>query len=124
MTRDARRAPHDGHGGELAHAVEGYLLVQAHHEQALREAGQLCARLPWLTTAQADDLTRHYVRQRADLTRQMLQTTAERAAELRGEYEERFALLRQRLLRRHVAGACTVLACVSAAGTAAYLLGL
>ncbi|GKQ41464.1 hypothetical protein [Streptomyces sp. A012304] len=116
MRRGRRRASYD-EGNALANTVEGYLLARAHHDEARREAEDLCARMPWLTTAQAEDVTRHYVRQRIALTRRMLRTTTERAAELRREYEDRYAVLRRELLRRHTVGACAVLA--AAAGVSA-----
>ncbi|MFJ3640054.1 hypothetical protein ACIPRD_09910 [Streptomyces sp. NPDC090108] len=95
----------------VANEVEGYLLLHAEREQAEREAAALCARLSWLTTGQAEDLTRHYTEQRMGLTRQALQATADRAKRLRGEYEARYADLRRTLLKRHAACASVVLAC-------------
>jgi hypothetical protein len=103
-------APPDRSSGELANEVEGFLLLQAEREQAQREAEALCARLPWLTTGQAEDLTRHYTEQRLGLTRQALQAFADRAGRLRGEYEARYADLRRTLLRRHGVWACLLLA--------------
>ncbi|WP_367320424.1 hypothetical protein [Streptomyces sp. HUAS ZL42] len=122
MTASSRRgAPLDRQGGALANEVEGYLLAQAEREQAQREAEVLCARLPWLTTGQAEDLTRHYTEQRLGLTRQALQATADRAERLRGEYEARYAALRRTLLRRHAACACLLVAFSAAAGAAGSL---
>ncbi|MFD5266337.1 hypothetical protein [Streptomyces sp. NPDC058335] len=111
----------DGRDGVLAAEAEGYLLARAHREQAHREAEDLCARLPWLTTAQADDLAHHYIRQRNHLTRLMFQETLRRAAELRQEYESRYAVLRRDLLRRHAAFACALLTCAAGVSTAAGL---
>ncbi|XHM64602.1 hypothetical protein ACE6JH_31090 [Streptomyces nigra] len=68
----------------VADEAAGYLLVHDHHVQACREAAELCERLPWLTTAQAEDMSRQYVQQRVDLTRRMLRATVERAEQLRG----------------------------------------
>lgn len=116
MRRGRQRASCD-EGKALANTIEGYLLARAHHDEARREAEDLCARMPWLTTAQAEDVTEHYVRQRIALTRRMLRTTTERAAELRREYEDRYAALRRDLLRRHTVCACAVLA--AAAGVSA-----
>lgn len=103
----------------LADETEGYLLAHAHRDQARREAEELCARLPWLTTGQAEELTVHYIRRRLDVTRQLMLSTVRRAEELRGEYESRYAELRSALLRRHAAGACAVLACAAGAGSLA-----
>jgi hypothetical protein len=104
-------APYDDPRHALADEAEGYLLAHAHREDARREAEDLCARMPWLTTAQAEELTCHYVRRRLDVTRQLLRSTVRRAEELRQEYESRYAALRHTLLRRHAACACAVLAC-------------
>lgn len=116
-----KRGRHEAPAGEprsvLADETEGYLLAHAQREQAQREAEDLCARMAWLTTAQAEELTGHYVRRRLDVTRQLMLGTVRRAEELRQEYETRYADLRRALLRRHAAGACAVLAC--AAGVSA-----
>ncbi|MFE3637726.1 hypothetical protein [Streptomyces cellostaticus] len=110
-------APRDG---SLANEVEGYLLLHAELEQARHEAETLCARLPWLTTGQAEDLTRHYTEQRLDLTRRALQATADRAKRLRGEYEARYRALRRTLVRRHAMAACFLLTCTGTANTLAW----
>ncbi|MET8956822.1 hypothetical protein [Streptomyces sp. NPDC004533] len=123
MTSSSRHgAPLDRHSGTLANEVEGYLLLQAEREPAQREAEALCARLPWLTSAQAEDLARHYTEQRLGLTRQALQATADRAKRLRGEYETRYATLRRTLRRRHAVCACLLIACSTAASAGACLL--
>ncbi|MFJ8946264.1 hypothetical protein ACIRG4_24030 [Streptomyces sp. NPDC102395] len=121
MRRGGRRTSGEDTGGALVNTVEGYLLARAHHDEARREAEELCDRLPWLTTAQAEDVSRHYVRQRVDLTRRMLRTTVDRAAELRREYEARYAALRRELLRRHIAFASAALACAAGIGVLAGL---
>ncbi|GAB2735435.1 hypothetical protein [Streptomyces bullii] len=115
--------PHGDRESALAAEAEGYLLARLHHDRALREAEDLCVLLPWLTTAQAEDLTRHYVDRRRELTRRMLLDTVRRADELRQEYESRYAALRRDLLRRHAAGACAVLACAGGMSTLLCLLG-
>ncbi|MEU2281112.1 hypothetical protein ABZ614_03895 [Streptomyces sp. NPDC013178] len=117
MRRLGRQASHGEGDGEPANTVEGYLLALSHHDQARLEAEQLCARMPWLTTAQAEDVAHHYVRQRIDLTRQMLQSTVERAAQLREEYETRYRALRRDLLRRHAAWACALVVSVGGVST-------
>ncbi|MER7800232.1 hypothetical protein ABTX71_07890 [Streptomyces parvulus] len=118
MTGDSPHSPTN----HLATQVEGYLLLQAEQERARSEAVALCARLPWLTTAQAEDLTRHYTTQRLDLTQQMLQTMVQRAGQLRREYEARYLALRRTLLKRQAAATAAILVCASAAITGAYLL--
>ena len=114
--------PCDQRAAALANQVEGYLLLQAEWDRAQREAEQLCASLPWLTTGQAEDLTRHYTQQRLALTRRLLHATADRALELRQEYQARYDLLRRRLLKRHTACAALLLGGVGAAGSVTYLL--
>ncbi|WP_234376905.1 hypothetical protein [Streptomyces sp. TP-A0356] len=96
-------------GALLANEVEGYLLAHAQYDSAHREAAALCARLPWLTGAQAEDITRHYVEQRLDLVRHLLRSTAERADQLRCEYETRYAGLRRTLLKLHAVLASALL---------------
>jgi hypothetical protein len=114
--------PHDDGHDALAAEAEGYLLAHLHHDHARREAEGLCARMPWLTTAQAEELSRHYIRHRIDLTRQMMLSTAHRAGQLRQEYESRYTDLRHTLLKRHAAGACAALACVGGVSMLAYML--
>ncbi|MCF3130987.1 hypothetical protein IPZ69_11530 [Streptomyces olivochromogenes] len=105
----------------MATDVEGYLIAHAEREQAQREAEGLCARLPWLTTGQAEDLTRHYTEQRLGLTRQALQATADQAKRLRGEYEAHYRALRRTLLQRHVVIACVLLGSITAVNTLMWL---
>ncbi|CAL9605439.1 hypothetical protein SUDANB6_05539 [Streptomyces sp. enrichment culture] len=107
----------------LAAEAEGYLMARAHLDDAHREARALCAALPWLTTAQAEDLSRHYVEQRIALARRLLQDTIRRAGELRQEYEARYRTLRRTLLRRHAACASVLMACAAGIGTAFSALG-
>ncbi|POX51117.1 hypothetical protein C3488_12860 [Streptomyces sp. Ru72] len=85
------------------------MLAHAEYDRAHREAEALCARLPWLTTAQAEDLVHHYVSRRLDITRQTLATIARRARELRDEYEARYITLRRALFKAHAACACALL---------------
>ncbi|MEU6221948.1 hypothetical protein ABZ845_31285 [Streptomyces sp. NPDC047022] len=123
MTSSSRhRAPQDRHGRTLTNEIEGYLLLHTERGQAQREAEALCARLHWLTRAQAEELTHHYTEQRLGLTRQALQATADRAEGLRREYETRYATLRRTLLRRHAACACLLIACSTTAGALVRLL--
>ncbi|MFF1301552.1 hypothetical protein [Streptomyces sp. NPDC058307] len=123
MIGNRARTPRPGRATtSLAAEAEGYLLLHSHHHKARREAEQLCARMPWLTTAQAEELTHHYVDQHVELTRHMLQDTVRRADQLRQEYETRYGELRRALLRRHTAFASTVLACATGLGAAAGVL--
>ncbi|WP_239768931.1 hypothetical protein [Streptomyces sp. CL12-4] len=122
MTHERPAAPLDQDACALASQVEGYLLLQAEREQARREAQALCACLPWLTTAQAEDLTNRYCEQRLHLARRTLEAVAARADQLRDEYETRYAALRHTLLKRHAACASLLLVCASTASTSSYLL--
>ncbi|GAA3068204.1 hypothetical protein [Streptomyces glomeratus] len=116
------QVPRGEQGAALANEVEGYLLLCAERDQALREAQTLCARLPWLTSTQAEDITDHYVQQRLEITRQMLRTVAGRAEQLRSEYEARYAALRRSLLKGHAACAAAVLACATGTSALASIL--
>ncbi|MEV5333691.1 hypothetical protein [Streptomyces werraensis] len=118
-SRSRRALAHDA-SAVMAEA-EGIVMARSHMAEARREAEALCADLPWLTTGQAEDLTRRYVDRRIDLTRQMLRTTVRRADELRREYEARYAELRGALLRRHVAWPCGLLACATGINGALWL---
>ncbi|MFJ4978479.1 hypothetical protein ACIP6X_24585 [Streptomyces coeruleorubidus] len=122
MRPGGHEAPYGDSRHALADEAEGYLLAHAHRDQARREAEDLCARMPWLTTAQAEELIGHYVRRRLDVTRQLLRSTVRRAEELRQEYESRYAALRHTLLRRHAACACAVLACAGGVSALTVLL--
>ncbi|MBV7694264.1 hypothetical protein KWI83_00905 [Streptomyces sp. TRM70350] len=107
----------------LANEVEGYLIARAEQEEARREAEELCSRLPWLTTAQAEDLTRHHIDQRLEVTRRILRRSVRRADQLHQAYEARYAELRRTLLKRHAACGCALLACATAIGAATAVLG-
>ncbi|MCH0567557.1 MULTISPECIES: hypothetical protein [unclassified Streptomyces] len=107
----------------LTRQIEGYLRAQRDREQARAEAEAFCARLPWLTSAQAEDVARHYAERRLELTRQTLRHTVRHAGELRREYEARYAALRHRLITRHVVVASTVVACATVLSAALCLLG-
>ncbi|WP_406447598.1 hypothetical protein OG782_01765 [Streptomyces sp. NBC_00876] len=94
--------------------MEGYLLWNAEVEQARRLARRFTDELPWLTTAQREDVERVYAADRAAASRVMLARIAVRATELRGEYGERYRRLRARCVAAAVvcvgtaSGACTV----------------
>jgi hypothetical protein len=119
MIKGRGRNPDDGQVSALIAEAEGHLMAQAHLDAARREAEELCAELSWLTAAQAEDVVRHYIRRRLDFTRAMLRTTAERAVQLRQEYEARYAALRRDVLTRHAVCALAVLAAAGGLGTLA-----
>ncbi|MEU3982394.1 hypothetical protein AB0F77_20215 [Streptomyces sp. NPDC026672] len=109
-------------GAALAGEVAAYLLVRAERDQAQREAELLCSRLPWLTTAQTEDVVRRYVEQHLLSTAQATHTDAARAHRLRTEYERRYLTLRRTLLKLHAAYASALLVCAAAAVTAGELV--
>ncbi|WP_299538190.1 hypothetical protein [uncultured Streptomyces sp.] len=95
--------------------MEGYLLWNAEIEDARRRATRLTDQLPWLTSAQREDVERVYVADRAAASRETLTRIAERAAELRGEYTARYEQLRMRCV------AATLVATAGLGGTGAAL---
>lgn len=94
--------------------MEGYLLWNAEIEEARRLARRFTDELPWLTTAQREDVERVYAADRAEASRVMLVRIAARATELRGEYSRRYRRLGARCVAAAVVcvgtagGACTV----------------
>ncbi|RPK54227.1 hypothetical protein EES43_29130 [Streptomyces sp. ADI96-02] len=78
--------------------LEGFLLLNAEVERARRQARRFTDELPWLTTAQRDDVERVYLADRVAVTRASLTRVRDRALELRGEYTERYERLRARCL--------------------------
>ncbi|WP_433544377.1 hypothetical protein ACQPZG_04150 (plasmid) [Streptomyces sp. CA-294286] len=90
--------------------LEGYLLGQAEIQRARSQGEDFAGRLPWLTTAQHEEVARQYARDRLATTRQALAAVHARQAELREEYTARYQALRQQLLCRCVALLVTALA--------------
>ncbi|MER8069258.1 hypothetical protein ABTZ59_13320 [Streptomyces sp. NPDC094034] len=90
--------------------IEGYLLWSAEVEDVRRQAARFTAQLPWLTTAQREDVERVYTADRLAASRAMLVRISDRATELRREYTARYRRLRTRAL------AAAVLAVGAASG--------
>ncbi|MFG2589752.1 hypothetical protein [Streptomyces sp. NPDC048438] len=88
--------------------VEGYLLWNAEVEEARRQARRFTDALPWLTTAQREDVERVYTVDRIEACRDTLTRIAGRAHELRGEYTERYDRLRARCVALSVLAVSTV----------------
>jgi hypothetical protein len=94
--------------------IEGYLLAEREKAAARSEAEKFADRLPWLLTAQREELVCRYAEARTELARRQLAAVAERCSQLRTEYEQRYRALRLRLI-----GACAaalaglVLGCVT-----------
>jgi hypothetical protein len=89
--------------------IEGFLLLQAEYDVAERDAHHFTGRMPWLTTAQAEDVTCQYLAERTRLTEQTLGVIVRRSSLLRDEYEARYALLRSRMLKLSAATLCAAL---------------
>ncbi|MGC0377754.1 hypothetical protein [Streptomyces sp. SAI-229] len=87
--------------------LEGHLLWAAEVEEARRQARRFAGELPWLTTAQREEVERVYRADRIAVSRAALVRIRDRAAELRTEYEVRYRQLRAR---------CVALAVVTGAG--------
>ncbi|MEV8395385.1 MULTISPECIES: hypothetical protein [unclassified Streptomyces] len=91
--------------------IEGYLLWSAEVEDVRRQTARFTAQLPWLTTAQREDVERVYTADRVAASRAMLVRISERATELRLEYTARYRQLRTRA----VAAAVVVVGAASGA---------
>ncbi|MDX3342428.1 hypothetical protein ACFYUM_22000 [Streptomyces fimicarius] len=76
--------------------LEGFLLWNAEVERARRHARRFTDQLPWLTTAQREDVERVFITERVTASRESLTRIRDRADELRAEYTERYTRLRAR----------------------------
>ncbi|MFI6567348.1 hypothetical protein [Streptomyces sp. NPDC050534] len=92
--------------------IEGHLLIAAAREEGRTAAARFSAPFGWLTEAQREEVERRFETEYLVLARVSWQYTAERAREVRGEYEEVYRGLRRRLL----AGWLLACAAVVAAG--------
>ncbi|MEV0181838.1 hypothetical protein [Streptomyces sp. NPDC050625] len=95
--------------------VEGYLLWQGEVERARTEAESFADELDWLTTAQREVVVDLFTRRQLDLSRAAITRTAQRALQLRQEYQHRYDCLRRR-------GFATALALQAATVSVASLL--
>lgn len=91
--------------------LEGHLLWAAEVEEARRRADRFTAELPWLTTAQREEVARVYRADRIATSRDTLERICGRVAELRAEFEARYRRLRARCV------ALTAVALAGGAGT-------
>ncbi|MEV6147948.1 MULTISPECIES: hypothetical protein [unclassified Streptomyces] len=95
--------------------LQGYLVWNAEVEEARRRAARFTGQLPWLTTAQREDVERVYTADRLAASRATLRRVSARAAALRGEYEARYRVLKARCVATGVVflgavgGTCTAL---------------
>lgn len=79
------------------HALEGYLLWQAEAVRARDRARAFTEGLPWLTTAQREEVERVYAADHLHRAEDALRAVAERCDRLRAEYGGAYARLRRRL---------------------------
>jgi len=84
--------------------LEGHLLWAAEVENARRQARRFTEQLPWLTTAQREDVERVYAADRLRVSQETIRRICGRIAELRTEYEDRYRLLRSRCFVTVVVG--------------------
>ncbi|WP_225850914.1 hypothetical protein [Streptomyces sp. HPF1205] len=90
--------------------VEGYLMWHAEVVRAQRQARAFTEQLPWLTTAQREEIERVYLADRTAASRVMLERIRDRAVELRHEYSARYLRVKLRCLAATVVSTCLVLA--------------
>jgi hypothetical protein len=78
--------------------LEGYLLAQAVVTDSLSCAEAFAGQMPWLTTAQREEVVRLYASDRLQISRAALQRVTDRALELQSQYSSRYHALQVRLL--------------------------
>jgi hypothetical protein len=82
----------------LLNEIEGHLLIAAAREEGPCAAARFSAPFDWLTRAQREEVERRFEAEYLALARASWQHTAERARQMRGEYEAAYHVLRNRLL--------------------------
>ncbi|GAA1519462.1 hypothetical protein [Streptomyces albidochromogenes] len=97
--------------------LEGYLLWSAEVAEARHQAGRFAEQLPWLTTAQREDVERAYTADRLAVSKAFLVRVAARSTALRAEYTERYRRLRARCV-------ATAAVCAGLAGGACAVVTL
>ncbi|MEU6394589.1 hypothetical protein [Streptomyces sp. NPDC046939] len=90
--------------------MEGYLLWTSKVTETRAQAEEFTRRLPWLTTAQREEVERVFTEERLAFHKAALGQIAARARELRGEYNERYVRLKARCLGWCVGGVGAVVA--------------
>ncbi|GGR83198.1 hypothetical protein GCM10010252_22370 [Streptomyces aureoverticillatus] len=98
---------------DLISEIEGHLLAEAARAESRAAAEAFAQRLDWLTPAERAEVERLYAEDHLSLTRQAWRHIAGRCLDLRGEYEDRYRALRQRVL----AGGLLAVAAVVASTT-------
>jgi hypothetical protein len=90
--------------GALINELEGHLLIEATLGEGRAEAGRFTRQFGWLTDSQRAEVEERFTEEYVSLARLSWQRTVQRGAELRGEYEEAYRVLRRRLLAVWVFG--------------------
>ncbi|MBY8346033.1 hypothetical protein LXH13_36235 [Streptomyces spinosirectus] len=82
----------------LLNEIEGHLLIAATREEGRTAAARFSAPFDWLPQDRREEVERRFETEYLALARASWQHTAERAAEVRDEYEAAYRDLRRRLL--------------------------
>ncbi|MEV7322321.1 hypothetical protein [Streptomyces sp. NPDC093970] len=82
----------------LVGQIEGHLLLAATRDEGRRAAARAAERMGWLTDTQREDLERQLESEYLGLAHISWRRTAARGEELRQEYEQRYRILRRRLV--------------------------
>jgi len=101
---------------EFLNDIEGHLLLAATRAEGRTAAERVCEPLHWLTRAQREEVERRFEEEYLTLARTSWRRTADRAGELREEYQAAY-----RVLRRRLVAAC-LLACAAGIGALALCL--
>ncbi|ARX85089.1 hypothetical protein SMD44_04547 [Streptomyces alboflavus] len=78
--------------------IEGHLLAEAARAESRAAAQRFAQRLDWLSPAERAEVERLYAEDHLSVTRQAWRHIAGRCLDLRAEYEERYRVLRRRVL--------------------------
>ncbi|WP_405745203.1 hypothetical protein [Streptomyces canus] len=95
---DVRPGWHSQEYSRGLNELEGYLLAQTEVTDALSSAEAFAGQMPWLTTAQREEVVRLYATDRLQISRATLQRVTDRALELQCQYSSRYHVLQLRLL--------------------------
>ncbi|MGW7579441.1 hypothetical protein [Streptomyces sp. NPDC054765] len=79
-------------------SMEGYLLWQAEIDRARTDAEAVVAALDWPTDAQREELVALLAGRQLDVSRMAVTRIAARALQVRREYQQRYDLLKRRVL--------------------------
>ncbi|MFI6273751.1 hypothetical protein [Streptomyces sp. NPDC050988] len=82
----------------LIDELEGHLLIEATRGEGRAEAGRFSRQFGWLTDSQRAEVEERFTEQYVSFARVSWRRTVRRGDELRGEYEEAYRTLSQRLL--------------------------